>query len=119
VNDKEQDHPPVTYHLVPDEVWSAQSSVSAYLPENYDSDGFIHCTDGEAEVIAVGNRYYTADPRDYAVLSISRDKLVARVKYEDPGRRYPHIYGPLNTDAVVEVRPVRRASDGTFVAIGV
>ncbi|MEA2585813.1 MAG: hypothetical protein QOF33_3898, partial [Thermomicrobiales bacterium] len=33
-------------------------------------------------------------------------------------RDYPHIYGPLNVDAVVEVRPVRRDADGTFVAIG-
>lgn len=112
------DDPPVIYHLVPEEVWQARSQGTEYLPEAYEADGFIHCTDGETEVIAVGNRYYTADARSYIVLSISRDRLTAQVKYEDPARIFPHIYGPLNLDAVVAVRPVIRRADGTFLAIG-
>ncbi|MEA2527586.1 MAG: hypothetical protein QOF73_4813 [Thermomicrobiales bacterium] len=112
------DAPPVTYHLVPREVWQAQATATEYLPEAYEADGFIHCTDGEAEVIAVGNRYYRGDARDYVVLAIARDRVTSPVKYEDAARDYPHIYGPLNVDVVVEVRPVRRDADGTFVAIG-
>jgi uncharacterized protein (DUF952 family) len=112
------DHPPLTYHLVPEEVWQERSKGTEYLPEAYEADGFIHCTDGETDVIAVGNRYYTADTRPYLVLSISRDRLAAPVKYEDPARLFPHIYGPLNLDAVVAVRPVTREEDGTFLTIG-
>jgi uncharacterized protein (DUF952 family) len=118
VTDSRNDNPPLTYHLVPEEVWRARSKSFAYLPEAYEADGFIHCTDGETEVIAVGNRYYTGDPRDYVVLTISREKLASPVKYEDPARIFPHIYGPLNLDAVVDVRPVLRDEDGTFLAIG-
>jgi uncharacterized protein (DUF952 family) len=39
------------------------------------------------------------------------------IRYEAvPGqdRPYPHIYGPLNTDAVVEARPFRPGPDGEF-----
>ena len=110
--------PPITYHLAPRDVWQAQASATEYLPEAYEVDGFIHCTDGEAEVINVGNRYYQGDTRDYVVLTIDRDRVRAPVRYEDPGRIYPHIYGPLNLDAVIEIRPARRDPDGRFIAIG-
>ncbi len=116
--DAQRDHPPVTYHLVPEDVWEARSKGTEYLPEAYEADGFVHCTDGETELVAVGNRYYTGDARPYVVVSISRDRLTAPVKYEDPARIFPHIYGPLNLDAVVDVRPVLRGKDGTFLAIG-
>jgi uncharacterized protein (DUF952 family) len=39
------------------------------------------------------------------------------VLYEDVGRIYPHIYGPLNRDAVVRLAPVRRDAEGTFVGV--
>jgi uncharacterized protein (DUF952 family) len=118
VNRANLDHPPITFHLVPRDVWEARSSGNQYLPDAFDSDGFIHCTDGEDEVIAVGNRYYTGDPRAYVVLSIARDRLAAPVRYEDPAHVFPHIYGPLNLDAVVAVRSVRRDDQGRFVEIG-
>lgn len=117
MNDQPTNDPPVTYHLVPREVWLAAATSAHYLPEAYAADGFIHCTDGVAEMIAVGNRYYQGDPRPYVVLAISRARLTAPVRYEDPRRIFPHIYGPLNTDAVANVLPVRRDTDGKFVAI--
>jgi len=32
--------------------------------------------------------------------------------------RFPHIYGPLNRDAIIDVKPMMRASGGTFIDIG-
>ncbi len=118
MNNQRESDPPITYHLVPRDVWQAAATSLHYLPEAYAADGFIHCTDGDAEMVAVGNRYYQSDPRPYVVLAISRARLTSLVKYEDPGRIFPHIYGPLNTDAVVEVFPVRRDADGRFVSFG-
>ena len=108
----------VTFHLTPRERWEAHRGDVSYLPEPFESEGFIHCTDGEANVVAVGNRYYTGDPREMVCLVIDRDTVAAEIRYEDPERIYPHIYGPLNTDAVIEVRAVRRDPDGTFTSIG-
>ncbi len=48
---------------------------------------------------------------------IDKEKVAAEVKYEDPEQIFPHIYGPLNRDAIVKELPVKRAEDGTFLAL--
>ena len=111
-------HPAVTLHLTPLPVWDAQRDSAAYRPEPFEREGFIHCTDGEDRALDVGNRYYTGDPRPYCVLEIDRVALTAPVAYEDPEQVYPHIYGPLNTDAVRSVRHVERDGAGRFVRFG-
>ena len=102
-------------HLTPVEVWDRQRDGDSYTPEAYAADGFIHCTLGDDEVIAVGNRYYHGDPRPYVVLDIDPARLSSPVRFEDPGAVYPHIYGPLNVAAVTSVRPVIRDNTGTFI----
>jgi glutathione S-transferase len=110
--------PHVTLHLCPLEVWNAQKHSGQYLPEAYLRDGFIHCTDGDDELVAVGNRYYTSDPREFVVISVDLVTNTANWKYEDPERIFPHIYGPIFPAAVVGIRPVLRDGDGTFTGIG-
>lgn len=107
----------LTFHLTPAEVWHRQANTDAYTPEAYPTDGFIHCTDGEANLLDVANRYYRADPRDYLVLDIDLSKVIAPVRYEDDNRIYPHIYGPLNPDAVVGIHRVKRDGNGAFVGV--
>lgn len=111
-------HSQITFHLTPLDVWLAQSGGQTYRPESFAREGFIHCTDGESRVIEVGNRYYAGDPRAYCLLSLDRARVAAPVVYEDPERVCPHIYGPLNVDAIVEVRSMIRAADGTFLRVG-
>lgn len=91
---------------------------SEYVPEAYDKDGFIHCTDGDENLLNVANLFYKADSREFVVLTIAVDRLTADVKYEDPGGIYPHVCGPLNTDAVIGLRSVERGQDGIFERIG-
>jgi uncharacterized protein (DUF952 family) len=107
----------LTYHLAPGEVWERQRSESHYTPEAFESEGFIHCTDSLQLLIDVGNRYYTSDRREMVCLVVELDQVAAEVRYEDPEHVYPHIYGPLETGAVVDVRQVQRDDDGLFVAI--
>ena len=106
-----------TYHLTPESVWAGQAQGPSYRPEAFDADGFIHCTDGEDNLLAVANAFYRNDPRPYVVLSIDLRRLVSPVRYEDADRIYPHIYGPLNHDAVVDVRRAIRLADGSFAGI--
>src|SRR6266536_1112136 len=93
-----------TYHLVPREEYERGDPAVEYLPSAYEADGFIHLTDGADELAATGNRHYRADPRPFLVLVIDLARVRAPVRYEDPRRVYPHIYGPLNRDASVAAR---------------
>lgn len=108
----------VTYHLVPAEVWEAQKFGRFYVPENFAEEGFIHCTDTLEELVAVGNRYYRDDPRTFLVLAIDCELVTAEIRYEDERRIFPHIYGPLDADAVLSMQPVVRAADGSFLSMG-
>ena len=104
-------------HLAARERAESFEGGTPYTPEGFADEGFIHCTDGAANVVAVGNRYYNDDEREFVVFVIDREQLSSPVTYEDPERIYPHIYGPLNADAIVAMLPAPRRSDGTFLPL--
>ncbi len=106
-----------TLHLVPEPVWQAQQHGPTYTPEAFAEEGFIHCTDGERNLLGVANTFYRDDPRPYLVLELAVDRLTSPVRYDDPAQIYPHIYGPINRAAVVAVRRAVRLADGSFAEI--
>ena len=108
----------ITAHLVPEFVWREHAQRPHYTPETFATEGFIHCTDGEALLIEVANRYYRDDPRPYLVLDVELALVSAPAVYDDDAHVYPHIYGPIEREAVTRVRRVLRAADGTFLEVG-
>jgi uncharacterized protein (DUF952 family) len=106
-----------TLHLVPEAVWRAHDPGRPYLPAAWEQDGFIHCTDGDKEMLAVANRFYADDPRPFLLLTVDLDQNGSPWRFDDPGRRYPHLYGPIDPAAVTEVRGLERDSAGRFEAI--
>ena len=69
-------------------------------------EGFIHASTA-AQVNQVAGAYYRDAP-DLVLLVIDTERVGSPIRYElVPGQDqpYPHIYGPLNLDAVVETRP--------------
>ena len=104
----------ITYHLVAAEYFRNAGRDAPYTPAGFEADGFIHCTDGIANIVDVGNRYHRDDRRMYVVLVIDTSRVSAPVTYEGAERIYPHIHGPLNRDAIVRVLPILRNADGTF-----
>lgn len=104
-----------TFHIVAAEYFRDGDRDAPYTPPDFDTDGFIHCTDGARNLAAVANRYYREDRRMYIALVIDKSLVAPEILYEDPARIYPHIYGPLNRDAIVGVVPVLRNSDGAFL----
>jgi uncharacterized protein (DUF952 family) len=79
-------------------------------------EGFVHCTDGADEVAATANRYFADEPGELLALVLDVDRLGAPIKYEDPRRVYPHVYGPIPRAAIVDVRSMPRDASGAFVA---
>jgi uncharacterized protein (DUF952 family) len=107
----------VTLHLTSEATWRTQANSDWYEPEAFAQDGFIHCTDGEENVLRTGNRYYRDDPRAYVLFVIDIERVEPRVVYEDANRMFPHIHGRLNQNAVVDVRIIERADDGAFLGV--
>ena len=108
----------ITYHLVARAYWDAQLADQPYVPEAFAADGFIHCTDGIERVIEVANRYYRDDAREFVVLVIEKSRIASEWRYDDEERIYPHVYGALNREAIVDVLDVERAAEGAFVSAG-
>jgi len=104
-----------TFHLVPEPLWMAADPKTPYRHASLQTEGFIHCTDGRDEVVAVGNRYYRDDPRPFVILTVDLDRAGSPWRIEPPGSPYPHIYGPIERGAIVAVERMPRGADGTFV----
>ncbi len=112
----------VTLHLLPAarwEAWRADADPAArYVPAGFETEGFVHCTDGDEEMLAVANRFYAAEPGDVVVVDLDLARVGASWRYDDPGSPYPHVYGALRRDAVRSVRRVLRDPAGHFVGYG-
>jgi uncharacterized protein (DUF952 family) len=77
--------------------------------------GYIHASTA-GQVALVANAFYQGVP-DLVLLVIDPERVGPEIRYEPvPGQAqpYPHIYGPLNTDAVVEARPFPPNPTGDF-----
>jgi uncharacterized protein (DUF952 family) len=116
----------IIYHLVTESEFQAQVKGNEYTPARFDHDGFIHCTSEPSALLAVANDYFSAVKEPVLVLIIEPDKLVPEVRFEAPepiagggtshlehDLLFPHIYGPLNLDAVIEMGVLRK-SDGMY-----
>ena len=94
------------------EQWEQERRAGAYRGTTLDAEGFIHCSDPD-QVVAVANALY-AGQQGLVLLCIDPARLQAELRYElaKNGQRYPHIYGPLNVDAVTQV--LEFTPDGRF-----
>lgn len=110
----------VIFHLTPAERWETWPAHEPYVPAEFVVDGFVHCTEGEELMVRVANAIYRDTPGDFVLLVIDVDRLTAPVRWERPAGAdlaplFPHIYGPINPEAIVEVRRIRRDADGSFL----
>jgi uncharacterized protein (DUF952 family) len=108
------------YHIATSADWERARRDGEYststIGRTLADEGFLHASHG-SQVTDVANRYYRGVADGLLVLVIDPDRVRARIRYEYvPGADlpYPHIYGPLNTDAVLDARPLIPAPDGTF-----
>ena len=107
--------PRFTYHLVAEADWPGRAFGTVYRPASLASEGFIHCTDGRDRVIETANRYYADDKRPYLLVTLDLQRVSAEWRYDDTARVYPHIYGPLQMEAVRAVEPLSRDQEGRFL----
>lgn len=96
------------------EVAEAKSK-DVYGREELNHGGFIHCSSIEF-FWRVAPNFVNVEEQLYIAL-IDLNRVKSEVRWEDldgVGRAYPHIYGELNTDAIIEYYKFMKESNGAF-----
>jgi uncharacterized protein (DUF952 family) len=106
-------------HIIPIGQWEAAQAAGTYRGDTLDAEGFIHFSTA-AQVVRVADARFRGHP-GLALLVVETDRLAAPLRYEAPfegamadAGLFPHLYGPLNLDAVVAVVDFPPGPDGTF-----
>jgi uncharacterized protein (DUF952 family) len=103
------------YHITRRIDWERARSAGTYIADSLTSEGFIHCSTAE-QVIATANRLFRSR-HGLVLLCIETSKVQAEIRYENLEGGvilFPHVYGALDTGAIVEVRDFPPGADGTF-----
>jgi uncharacterized protein (DUF952 family) len=91
------------YHIVLPDDWAAFDT-ELYRARSLETEGFIHCSFAD-QLNTVIQRYYAGES-EVVVIEIETDSLMSRVLNEPSTANeiYPHIYGPINRNAIVSVK---------------
>ena len=95
---------PVIFHITTAADWKAAQQEGFYEVASLKEEGFIHCSQ-EHQVADVLDRYFN-DKKELVKLVIDTDKLTTNFIFDwspSLADTFPHIYGPINLDAVIEV----------------
>jgi uncharacterized protein (DUF952 family) len=95
------------YHITTREAWENAKETGSYASSSLKEEGFIHCSE-LSQVEDIKSRFY-AGLQNLVLLTIDTEKLTSQLIFEwSPSVQstFPHIYGPINTDAVVHVASV-------------
>jgi uncharacterized protein (DUF952 family) len=110
------------YHIAEATGWAEAQEGGLYrrstLGRTVEEEGFIHCSYWN-QLDTVANAFY-AGHENLLLLVIDPARVASELRDEavDGDERFPHIYGPLNLDAVTEVRPFASPEDGRLAVPG-
>ena len=115
------------YHITSRSAARAARQSGEYRADSLASQGFIHFSQVH-QLLGVANSFYI-NQEDLVILVVDSARLSAELKYEAPDhpaaaaarstvpsgdQRFPHLYGPLNFEAVVKVIDLPHAAGGKF-----
>jgi uncharacterized protein (DUF952 family) len=108
------------YHVAVRADWERALADGVYTRSSVDKtlaeEGFIHASQ-QSQVAGTANKFYRDVPGPLVLLVIDPGRVGPEVRYDAvPGADlpFPHIYGPLNVEAVLAAVPFAPGPDGTF-----
>jgi uncharacterized protein (DUF952 family) len=104
-------------HITTEAAWAKARGEGELTTPSLAEEGFIHCSTF-AQVESTADRIF-AGSGDLLALEVEVGELTAPLKWEkatDADDEFPHIYGPLNPDAVTATRSLRETGDGYRLA---
>ncbi|HEY5729836.1 MAG TPA: DUF952 domain-containing protein [Anaerolineales bacterium] len=111
------------FHITTRKDWEAAQTKGEYIVESLRAEGFIHCST-LSQILPVAEKFYKGQS-GLVLLLIEPTLLTSELKWEAPsggtppsgvpeGDPFPHIYGPINLDAVVNVLDFIKDSNGDW-----
>ncbi len=112
------------FHICSRAAWAEARSTDAYRADSLDNEGFIHLSRGH-QVLPTARAYFDGVP-DLVLLIVDPTLLTAPLVYEAPAPLhpsaspessrpdprasdlFPHCYGPINLDAIIDVIDLAR-----------
>jgi len=96
------------FHITTQTEWEESQQKGFHTAASYETEGFIHCSTRD-QVAGVLHRYFNGSS-SLVELTIDPEKLTSKLIYEpapSTNELFPHVYGPINCDAVLAVEPVK------------
>jgi len=116
--------PAVIYHIVTEAEFLNCFNGDVYIPPSLAECGFIHCA-LKPSVVPVANDFFALVTENLLLLEIDPDKLEAQLKYESAApvsgsgvshlkgaTVFPHIYGTINSGAIVGTALLEKSANG-------
>jgi len=104
--------PEFIYHMTPRADWEGAPPDRAFAAATLATEGFIHCTAEPERLLQVANRFYRTTAGEWLILRVAAAQLTAPLRWEEAdGYLFPHIYGPIDRQAIVAVTPFPRCGE--------
>ena len=110
------------FHITSCIEWQTAQARGDYRAPSLETEGFIHMSTSK-QVLHVANAFYRGQS-GLVLLVVDETRISSQVKWEAPAGppasgisqddKFPHVYGPLNFDAVVDVLDFIPDADGNF-----
>jgi len=101
------------YHITTRDDWAEAEIQKIYKPPSLTTEGYIHLST-DKQLLLSANKFYRGKS-DLLVVAINEKRLDEHLKFESADDdSFPHLYGPLNLDAVVEVVGLPLGDGGEF-----
>jgi len=110
-------------HITTHTAWTEAQERGEYTAPSLSIEGFIHCST-LSQILPVAENFYKGQ-KELILLVVDPALLSSALQWEAPserilhpgireGEKFPHIYGPINLDAVVKVVELEVDSSGAF-----
>lgn len=111
------------FHITTRKAWIDATRLGRYSAPSLEADGLIHASTLK-QILPVAAQFYRGQA-GLVLLEIDPRRLTSELKWEPPtgggpppgvpeGDAFPHIYGPINLEAVVQVLDLNAGEDGRF-----
>ncbi|MFT4924224.1 MAG: hypothetical protein ACI8WB_000302 [Phenylobacterium sp.] len=101
------------YLLAGQQEYDQALAAGELVRDSLQNEGFIHASPAD-QLSRVANKHYT-NVANVLVLVVEQQRITPPVKWQPAtGGLYPHIFGPMNMDAVIEVQAIKKDEHGVF-----